>query len=423
MKSIGTKIENNEVLSLNKRINVYNKPKFVYIPLIVGNDTNITVTVKKGDYVFKGKEVGHRKGDFSLPIHSSVSGTVIDFVNKPIYNRKKVKCVLIENDFKENIEKKYQEVKKINEYSKKEFLNILKSCGIRGMGGADFPTYIKYKQENIKNLIINAVESEPYITADQALIKIKCEEILETIDAILEICNIDNAYIAIKNNTLKKILENYIGTYPNIKIKEVPDLYPIGWEKNLVKVIINKDYDKLPSEVNTIVSNVSTIYAIYKALSVRKPLIERIVTFTGDMFKKPQNVLVKIGTPVDEVIKHIGGFKRSKNINFIAGGPMMGKSLSSDELIVTSNLNCVLVLKDKDLGKKLECLRCGKCVSICPAKLSPVLIRDNVNNKKELKNLFPNKCVECGLCSYICPSKISLREHVIKAKDVLDEKI
>ena len=422
--AIGLKIPKFKDLSNKNKINIYNKPKRVYIPLVSQNDTNITVLVKKGDYVFKGSIVGNRKGSLRIPIHSSVSGTVIDFEEKLYMNGDKVKCAVIENDFKEKIENRKSVKKRINDFTKEEFIEIIKDRGIVGLGGAGFPTYVKYDTNNkIDTLIVNAVECEPYITADYVLVKEKCEEILEAIDAILEINNIKEAIIAVKrgNNDLKNYINNFIGTYLKIKLVEVPSLYPMGWERGLVKVVKHVSYKKLPIEKGIVVNNVSTIFAIYEALKIGKPLIERVITFTGDMLKQPQNVLVKVGTPASEVIAAIGGYKRNKDINFIAGGPMMGLGLPSDDLIISSNLNCILVLKDAKNTVPIECLRCGKCVSACPAKLSPVLIKDSLKNIERLKELEPNRCVECGLCSYICPSKINVRQYVRQAKKNISE--
>lgn len=415
----GQKIPKFKDMSITDKIKVYNKPKYVYIPLICQNDTNITVAVKKGDYVFKGSIIGKRKGNFRIPIHSSVSGTVVDFEEKLYLNGEKVKCVVIENDFKEKIEDGYNIRKKISDLTKEEFIEIIKNCGIVGLGGAGFPTYVKYNtNQKIDTLIVNAVECEPYITADHMIIKEKCEETLEAIDAIMEINNIKEGIIAIKkgDNTLKNIINNFIGTYLRIKLVEVPNLYPMGWERELIRRVKKVTYNKLPIEKGIIVNNVSTIYAIYEALKLDKPLIERVVTFTGEMLKQPQNVLVKIGTPASEVIEFIEGYKRNKDIKFIAGGPMMGLALSSDDLIISTNLNCVLVVKDTIDIPPIECLRCGKCVQVCPAKLSPVLIKDRINDTLRLKELECERCVECGLCSYICPSKINVREYVKKAK-------
>lgn len=416
----GIKIPTRKKMSIKEKIGVYNKMKYVYIPLISGNDTNITVSVKKGDYVYKGTIIGKRKGNFRIPIHSSISGTVIDYEEKYTSNGKKVKCVVIENDFLDALEKEYEN-NDITKYTKKEFLKTIQDCGIVGLGGSGFPTYIKYNiDKKIDTLIINAVECEPYITADFVLFREKCEEILETIDAIREINSIDEAIIAIKNSNteLKDIIDNYIGTYLKLKVIEVPNSYPMGWEKNLVKYIKKTDYSKLPMEKGIIVNNVSTIYAIYEALKYKKPLTERIVTFTGENLKRPQNVMVKIGTSAKEVIKKVGGLN-NKDVTYVTAGPMMGIEVPTDDIIINCNDNCILVLDNVKQDIEQTCIRCGKCVENCPAKLSPVLIKDALNNSQKLKRLEPNRCIECGLCSYICPAKINVREKVRKAKEKL----
>lgn len=401
----------------DSELSVYNKPEYVYIPLVNGNDKDITILVKKGDYVYKGTHLGKRKGNIKLPIISTVSGKVVDFVAKTYLDGTEVRCVMIENDFKE----KCIDAKIYEKIGKKEFLEILHDNGIIGLGGAGFPTYVKYDTDKkIKTLLVNAVECEPYINADYEMLKTHAEEILESIDMILEINNIDEAVIAIKktNVELIRILNNFVGTYLKIKIKEVPNLYPMGWERRLIEEVFNEKYDKLPIEIGIVVNNVSTIYAIYKALKYNEPYTERIVTFAGDAFNKPQNVLVKIGTEVKEVIEKVIGYKENYEINLIAGGPMMGESIAKDNLVISPSLNAVLLMENRK-DKTAECLRCGKCIEVCPVGICPVLVKDNVDNKEKLKKLDIDKCISCGLCSYICPSKILVREYVKKAKENL----
>ena len=412
------KIPNHKSELKNKKIAIYNKPEYVYIPLVNGSDTDITVLVKKGDYVYKGTHLGKRKGNIKIPIISTVSGKVIDFVAKPYMNGLEVKCVKIENDFKE----KCVETKNYEKINKEAFLELLHDNGIIGLGGAGFPTHIKYDNKEIKYLLVNAVECEPYITADYEVLKTHTEEILEGIDMILEINNIDEAIIAVKKSNVEliKILNNFIGTYLKIKIKEVPNLYPMGWERTLIKEVFNETYENLPIEKGIVVNNVSTIFAIYRVLKYNEPFTERVVTFAGNGFKKPQNILVKIGTQASEVINSVIGYKKVDEVNFIAGGPMMGESISTDDLIISPNLNSVLVLKNTHY-KEIECLRCGKCIDVCPANICPVLIKDSINNVEKLKTLDVSKCVSCGLCSYICPSKIQVREYVKKAKEKIKE--
>ena len=390
--------------------------------MISGNDTDITVLVKKGEYVHKGSMIAKTKGNYRIPIHSSVSGIVLDFEEKTCFSGKKVKCVVIKNDYKETIDPKLKCQKKLNQYTKEEFLNALRDNGVIGLGGAGFPTYVKYDNTTAKTLIVNAVECEPYIMADHTISKAKCEEILETIDAIVEINNLEQAIIVIKetNNELKEIFENYIGTYLKIKLKCVKNYYPAGWEKNIVKDVLGKHYDRIPLEVGVIVNNISTIYAIYEALKYNKPLIERIITFSGESLTTRSNVLVKIGTPVIDILKQLG---IAKDSIIISGGPMMGVKVD-DDVVISSNQNSILVLHEEQ-ACPTTCLKCGKCVEVCPVKLSPILIMNTINskdkNKDKLKTMQPQKCIECGLCSYICPAKIKLREEVKRAKEILKE--
>lgn len=399
----GLKIPNNKKRA--KKITIYNKPKKVYIPL----SSNTTVLVKTDDYVCKGDIIARKRGNLKVPLHSSVSGYIKGFKEKQVCNGKFVKCIIIENDFLERVSKKVEVVKQINEYSKEEFIAKIRDAGIVGLGGGGFPTHLKYEGK-INTLIINAVECEPFITSDQILIKEKCEEILEAIDAVLTINDISEGIIAVnKTNTeVIDILNTYIGTYIKIKLVLVPNVYPIGWERSLIKYIKKVNYNKIPIEKGIAVNNVSTMFAIYEALKYSKPLIERVLTINNDEVK---NLLVRIGTPINELIKN-------KNI-LIAGGPMMG-GLINDSLVVSPELTGILSL-NIPAEEENPCIRCGKCVEVCPAKLSPVLIMENLDSEN-LKEFRPQNCVECGLCSYICPAKINVREYVKKAKENYNEK-
>lgn len=395
-------------------LKTYNKPNYIYIKL--NSNEEYVLYVKKNDYVYKGTILAKTKGKFTKSLFSSVSGFVedIDIIDN-------IKTIKIKNDFKERIESKIESRKEINKISKNEFIDILKNCGIIGMGGAGFPTYVKYDTDNIKTLIINAVECEPYITSDYCLIEERIEEILYGIDAIMEINNIPEAIIGIKKNNkkLKQIIETYIGTYDKIKLVEVPNFYPMGWERNLIKYVKKVDYDRLPSEVGIVVNNISTIYAIYQALKFNKPLIERIIYIGGDMVKNPCNMLVKVGTSCNELLSQIS-LKRNDNVVLIMSGLMMGIPGDLNSTIMANN-NAVMIQSKKEL-KENPCLRCSKCIQNCPAYIEPVLIKDASHD--ELIKLHPEKCIECGICSYICPAKINLREKVIKAKkEVKNEKV
>ena len=406
----GIKLRGYKELTKDTIINY--EPRSVYIPLLCPEDLDLKI--RRGSNIKIGTVLGINKKN-NIPILSSVSGRVIDYFDKYCYTGEIVRTIEVQNDGLHTFEQP-KDLKEINKYTKKEFIEILRRSAIKGMGGADFPTYIKYDtKKRIKHLIINAVECEPYITADYVILKEHTKEILDSIDAIMTINKIEFGYIVVKkNNDLISKIKDLLCSYPKIKMVKVPNLYPMGWERNVVTAAIKKSYDKLPIEVDAVVNNVSTVYAIYNALKDGIPLISRIITVSGDGIKKPINVRVRIGQNAHDLLEGLG-YKRKKNI-LISGGPMMGRSMPSDDFIITSNVNSILLFKPEDEEIQSVCFRCGKCASVCPAKLSPVLIKDNINNVEELKKLNVSKCIECGLCSYICPAKILLRNKMIQAK-------
>lgn len=409
----GIKLEGKKEASISNEIVDFSEPNEVYIPLI-NNGVLCECVTHEERKIRKGTIIGIRK-DIDFPILSPVSGTVIGIKNGLYLNNKEVSCVVIKNDKKEKlVEKKL--IDDITSYSKEGFIEILKKCAVTGMGGSDFPTFIKYKN-NVEILVVNAVECEPYITSDLMLVKLKAEVILETIDAIMKINGIKKCFIAYKKNN--KVIPNsfikYLSKYENIYLSPVKDLYPMGWERNIIKSVLKLEYDKFPSEIGVVVNNVSTIFAIYKALKFQRAITKRIVTISGENFNEPVNVLAKIGTDFSTIIRKVGTYVDKKNIRIISGGPMMGYALKNDSVIVTNNLNSVVVLypEEEEIN---ECISCGKCINICPSNLCPVFIMKNAENKDKLIKLHPEYCCECGLCSYICPSKIKVREYVKDAK-------
>ena len=389
----------------------------VYIPLESKMGYKYKETVKVGDYVCIGTVLG-KNAIAEIPLLSSVSGTVVGFEDKLLSNNHIVRCIVIENDFKERYLDKTGKKINITKYSKDEFIYLIKKCAITGMSGSGFPTYIKYENNNnIKYLIIDGCECEIYASADNVRMYNNAEEILEGIDAIMEIMNIDKSYIAI-NEKNEKIIDKFlkhINTYPNIKIYPVPDGYPNGYERYLVSEILGLTYDKLPIEVGVINENVSTIYAIYEALKYHKPLIDRLVTISGNGIKNPGNYLLKVGTNFNEVLLKTNINKKIDNPVLIAGGAMMGTSISNDNLIITPDVNCILILENR-VENATKCIKCGKCAEVCPMNLIPSMIIDSKENAKKFKI---DKCINCGLCSYICPSKIEVREMIKKMKEEL----
>ena len=389
--------------------------QIVYIPLESKLGYTYKETVRVGDYVCIGTILGTNP-IAEIPLMSSVSGTVVGFEKKCLSNNKMVNCIVIENDFKEKYLDKIGKKRDITKYSKDEFIYLLKKCSILGLCGSGFPTYIKYDHnKEIKYLIVDGAECEIYPSADGARMYHNPEEILECIDALMEILDIEKAYIAIneKNEMVIKKFLRHINTYPNIKIYPLINAYPNGYERYLVNEILGLTYDKYPIEVGVINENVSTIYAIYEALKYHKPLIERIVTISGPGIKKPNNYLLKVGTSFDEILLKTDIYKEIENPLLIAGGAMMGTSIKSNELIVTPDVNAILVLEDKK-EEVTPCIKCGKCAEVCPMGLIPNLIMDMPTKAKELK---ADKCVNCGLCSYVCPAKIEVREIIKKIKE------
>lgn len=405
---------NDKKISPTKKINDDVKMQIIYIPLESKMGYKYKESVHVMDYVCIGTVIG-KSSVCDIPLISTVSGVVVGFQEKYISNGKKVKCVVIENDFKEKYLNKVGKKKDITKYSKNEYVYMLRENGITGLAGSDFPTYIKYDtNKKIKYLIVDGAECEVYASADGALMMNYAEEILEGIDAIMEIMGIEKAYIAINERNegiIKKILK-YIYTYPNIKVYSLPDAYPNGYERYLVSEILGLAYDRLPIEVGVINENVSTIYAIYEMLKYHKPLTERIVTLAGDGVKNPCNYKLKIGTNLSELLMKTNNFKKIKNPILIAGGAMMGKSIASDDFIITKDVNCVLLLEEKQ-EKVYPCIKCGKCSEVCPVGIIPSKILDDPKRALDFKI---NKCVSCGLCSYVCPSKIEVRDEINKIR-------
>ena len=395
----GYKLPHHKHMSMNELKSFLN-PKDIYLEQV---DSKLLV----GDYVYKYQTIGHKER-FNVPIISSVSGTVTDIKDGYI----KIKNDLLEKTEKEIINRDVSKIKK------EEFLDIIEKAGIIGMGGAGFPTHMKYKTDkNIELLIVNAVECEPYITADYSIMNEKCNELLEGINNIIRINKINNAILAIKKTNVEVIkkFKEIIDKYPKIELRIVRDIYPMGWERTLIKEVTKKEYNILPIELGIVVNNISTIFAINNALKHDIPLVERIITITGENVKNPGNVMVKIGTSVNEILKFVGGILDDSVL--ISGGPMMGVEINKTDYI-KPQMNCILVLPKPKEENIINCLRCGKCVSACPANLAPVLIKE-CSNKEELIKLQVNKCISCGLCSYICPSRIDLRNIVNEKKEVI----
>lgn len=392
-------------------------PSEIYIPLVISN-VACEVLVKEGDSVKVGTKIAARNDHFYVPVYSSVSG-VVKGVKKMMHSSlKQVDHLIILNDGKYEVDVPLKPID-FEKATHKELENFVKEAGLVGCGGAGFPTYVKYMMpEKIDTLIINAVECEPFITSDYKGIYENLDLFVHGVRAMFKLSGGKVGLVAIKESKkdLIPVLQNSFSKYPNIKVSLVPDVYPMGWERTLVYELTKKRYSKLPSEVGCVVSNATTAIAFGDALLNGMPITKKLVTVSGDGVNKPANVLAYIGTPVKELIDACGGYK-GEEIVVVAGGPMMGKSMTTDGYVVDAATNAVTVLQDKVLDE-VACLRCGRCSDYCPSGLQPVRINTAEKNKDlvSLTKLSVMDCIECGLCSFVCPSKIEVTEGVKKAK-------
>lgn len=371
--------------------------------------------VKVGDYVKIGQIIGLRDDHFYVPIFSSVSGEVVAIEKRMSARLLPCEHVVIEDNHKE--EKVH--FSNVNfDSSREEIINYMKEIGLLGQGGAGFPSYLKYQTDKCETLIINAVECEPYITADIRNIEENIEDFKAGVKVLFKTSLAKKCVIAIKGIHTQLIgeLKDLFKDEENIEVRTLKNVYPMGWERTLTYEVLGKRYNKLPIEAGAIVSNATTAITLAKTIKTKTYVNERIVTVSGDNIKKPKNVLCKIGTPISKLFEVCGGIKESPTI-VLMGGPMMGVSVTKDEVSITSINNAVLAFKDKEI-KKYPCLRCGRCVEHCPSSLEPVSIVEayEYTDIDRLEKLHVTDCVECGMCTYICPSKIEVTENIRRAK-------
>ncbi len=404
----------NEIIDLTNDKEV---ASLVYFPLVSPSGKEVELLVKEKDKVKVGTKIMQRV-DFEVPIFSSVSGTVKGketrysaLVGKPVEH------LVIKNDYKYSQEN--LPVIDIEAASKEEIVEAIKNAGIVGLGGAGFPTFIKYNSSaTIDSVLINAVECEPFLTTDYVSMVKEPKLLLEGAKILQKASGAKEVVIAFKNNKkeLQEILEKELENYSDIRIFLVKDKYPMGWEKNLVKAVYKKSYDRLPSEVGVVVNNAQTVISVARALLNGECIHNRVITVSGDAISKPSNVIVPVGTLASEILAKCGG-TTCENVCLLAGGPMTSKASLNDNFAMYTTFGALTVMKELKVESE-ACLRCGKCIEHCPAGLQPIQIKNAYDAKdiKELEAFQTSKCVECGLCSYICPSRIELTDSIKKAK-------
>lgn len=414
------KILGHKKLTLHKEVEQIKVPKEIYIPLALGRGT-IEVVVKEGDYVKIGDLLAYKDKPFYVPVFATVSGIVKGVKNIATSREHSCDHLIIENDFLEVFNE--GRTLDINLASKDEIVDFIKEKGIVGLGGAGFPMYVKYQTNECENLIINAVECEPYITADDKMMTEFKADFKLGIQALLKASNASKCYIAIKKykKDLYNILTELFSDIPSVVIAKVKDVYPMGWERTLIYELFKKRYDKLPIEVKCVVSNASSVISFAQAITKGHIIYQKMVTVSGDGIVEPKNVLVRIGTPLKDIIEHCGGFN-NENIHLILGGPMMGVSCNNLDTVVNTTLNALTILKVVKF-ESIACLRCGQCVDYCPAGLIPCNINQAVKaqDAKRAIKLNAIDCIECGMCTYVCPSKLAVTEGVRAAKRLIKE--
>ena len=382
--------------------------------------------VKVGDFVKRYEKIGEMQGNISSPIHSPVSGQVIDIKEMILPNKKMTRTVVIKNDFKdEEIETEKREISELENYKKEEILEIIKNSGIVGEGGAQFPTYVKYdiKNKKVKTFIINGAECEPYLTSDYSVMKNFANDLIKGIKIVKYLINPKNIVIGIEdeNFELKQILKKAIlEEKMKIKIKILPTSYPQGSELQLIAKITGKKIKKgeLPINKGVVVSNVSTIKSIYDAFTNGIPLVERIMTISGENLSKIGNYIIKIGTPLEHIIKTL---EPNENSKIIFGGPMMGQEIFDNSTATIKGTSGILFLKNEGEIERNNCISCGYCVEVCPMNLMPLEFAEfyEKNEYKMMAKANIMSCIECGACEYACPSRVPLIESIKNGKENL----
>ncbi|HPL53862.1 MAG TPA: electron transport complex subunit RsxC [Bacillota bacterium] len=403
-----------------------NEPKVVVIPMQQHIGAPCEPIVQVGDEVKVGQKIGEAKGFVSSPVHSGVSGKVTAIEPRLYSGGTAVTCIVIESDMKNTVSDDITPKGSLSDLSAEDIKNIIKEAGIVGMGGAAFPTHVKLTpppDKKVDTVILNGAECEPYLTSDHRLMLEHPEEVVFGLQALMKVLGVKKGYIGIETNkpdAIEKIFEMAKGI-EGIEVVALKTKYPQGAEKQLIHACTNREVPSggLPADAGVVVNNVGTAAAVAKAIMTGMPLIERIVTVTGQGVNNPGNLMVKIGTSFREVIEQCGGLK-GKTGKVIAGGPMMGITQFSLDVPVIKGTSGILVLTEEEarLPEPTNCIRCGKCVEACPINLMPVNLSaySLANKHEQAEALNAMDCIECGACSFVCPAKRPLVESIRVSK-------
>ncbi|MDI3521598.1 MAG: H+/Na+-translocating ferredoxin:NAD+ oxidoreductase subunit [Anaerophaga sp.] len=411
-------------ISAGKNIKILPLPKRVAVPTTQHIGAPAKPLVKKGDIVKTGQLIAASGGFVSANIHSPVSGKVFkadEVVDASGYRKPAIIIDTEGDEWDENIDRSDKLIKEIA-LSGEEIIKKTGEMGIVGMGGATFPTHVKLSPPPGKKceiLLINGVECEPYLTSDHRIMLEKSEELMVGIRILMKALKVNKAVIGIENNKPDAIekLTNLAAKEDGIEVQPLKVKYPQGGEKQLIDAVTGRQVPsgKLPIEVGAVVHNVGTTFAVYEAIQKNKPLIERVVTVTGPAISQPSNFLVRIGTPVGQLIEAAGGLPDNTG-KVIGGGPMMGKALVNLDVPVTKGSSGILVLPYEQAHRAPveNCIRCSKCISACPMGLEPYLLMIEAEKKlwdrAESDSIMD--CIECGSCSFTCPAHRPLLDYI-----------
>ena len=410
-------------------------PKQAIFPLGQHIGAPAKPVVSRGDKVKVGTRIAEAGGFVSAPIHSSVSGTVVKVdsaIDATGYRHPAIYINVEGDEWEESIDRsdKLETLAEHPELTPEEIVSRIKEAGVTGMGGAGFPTFIKLcppPGAKAECVILNGVECEPYITSDYRLMMEHADEILVGLDLLMKAAKVERGYIGIEDNKPEAIalFEKKTAADPRVEIVALEKKYPQGGEKQLVDAVTGRQVPAppaIPVNVGAIVQNVGTAYAVYQAVMKRKPLFERYTTVTGKKLSNPGNFLVRMGTPMRDLIEACGGMPEGEN-KVLAGGPMMGKSVVSTDVTVCKGTNSITILTDADAHRKpiQPCIRCAKCVSACPMGLEPYLLA-TLSSFKEWERLEAEQvtsCISCGSCQVTCPSHRPILDNILQGKGVV----
>ncbi len=420
-------------LTADKPIVDFPAPKKVFIHIQQHIGAPAKILVKPKEKVKTGQLIAEAQGFVSANIHSSVTGTVfkIEEVFDSSGYRKTAITINVdkEEEWAEGIDLSDELKTDIDGFDGKQIIDKIKQAGIVGLGGATFPSHVKLSIPTGKKcdlLIINGVECEPYLTADHRLMLEKTEEILVGVRLLMKALNVDKAVIGIEANKPDAIekMSEAAAKYKGITVQPLKVKYPQGGEKQLIKAITGREVPSggLPIEVGVVVHNVGTTFAVYEAVMKNKPLIERVVTVTGKDVEKPGNFRVRLGTPVKELIEAAGGLPKTTG-KVVMGGPMMGRALRSLDIPTGKGTSGILVLRKKETKRRPSgpCIRCARCVNVCPQGLEPYLIMQLAERGmwEEAEKAHAQDCIMCGSCSYVCPSFRPLQDYTQYARNTV----